>query len=48
MTRVTPTAERFHIAGELVAAELPVQLLTLRCRGGDYGSGCASDVCRRP
>ncbi len=26
MTRVTPTAERFHIAGELVAAELPRQL----------------------
>jgi len=26
MTRVTPTAERFHIAGELVAAELPKQL----------------------
>ncbi len=26
MTRVTPTAERFHIAGELVAAELPKPL----------------------
>ena len=26
MTRVTPTAERFHIAGELVAAELPKQI----------------------
>lgn len=26
MTRVTPAAERFHIAGELVAAELPKQL----------------------
>lgn len=26
MTRVTPTAERFHIAGELIVAELPKQI----------------------